>query len=240
MTRRLKAVSFASAGAALALAVGACSPTANQPEAGQSPPEESQSEEGQSQETQSQEAEAEAEAEQPADTEELVEEAADQDAGTTAGSAAESGGGGWTLGPVEHRGEYADVEGAQPIVTDVRVGAHDGYDRVVAEFTGDEALGWRAQWVNRPHEVGRGDPINIPGSAFLDVNVTGVGIPMTDEDYELYFDQRGPLTAGSVAAVYDATFEGSAHIVIGVDQQRPFKIYQLDNPLRVVIDIQTP
>ena len=124
-----------------------------------------------------------------------------------------------------------------PFVTGLRVGVHRTYDRIVLDLSGVGPLGWRAAYTDEPRSQGKGDPVDVPGAAFLSVDVTGVSIPTTDEDYEVYFDDPTPVHGSILQAAYLSTFEGVAQVVIGVDAERPFRIFTLEDPLRVVIDV---
>ena len=53
-------------------------------------------------------------------------------------------------------------------------------------------MGWNARYVEEAVEAGRGEVIVLEGNAFLDINLTGVSIPETDEDYAVYY--QGGLT----------------------------------------------
>ncbi len=37
---------------------------------------------------------------------------------------------------------------------------------------------------------------------------------------------------------YDSVFEGQALAYVGVDAERPFRVFALSNPTRVVVDVQ--
>lgn len=124
------------------------------------------------------------------------------------------------------------------IVTGLRVAAHEGYERVVVDLAGPGA-GWQARYVDTPTGQGKGDPIEIAGNAFLQVDVTGVSIPVTDADYAAYYEGGQQVSGNSVHAIYESTFEGRAQFIIGVDSVEPFHIFALDNPSRIVIDIAT-
>ena len=124
------------------------------------------------------------------------------------------------------------------IVTGLRVAAHEGYERVVVDLAGPGA-GWQARYVDTPTGQGKGDPIEIAGNAFLQVDVTGVSIPVTDADYAAYYEGGQQVSGTSVHAIYESTFEGRAQFIIGVDSVEPFYIFALDNPSRIVIDIAT-
>ena len=124
------------------------------------------------------------------------------------------------------------------IVTGLRVAAHEGFERVVVDLGGPGA-GWQARYVDTPTGQGKGDPIEIAGNAFLQVDVTGVSIPVTDADYAAYYEGGQQVSGNSVHAIYESTFEGRAQFIIGVDSVEPFYIFALDNPSRIVIDIAT-
>ena len=62
-------------------------------------------------------------------------------------------------------------------MTDIRVGRHDGFDRVVIEVGGTGIPGWDARYVDDPRSQGSGDPVEVDGAAVLQVGVTGIGLP---------------------------------------------------------------
>lgn len=124
------------------------------------------------------------------------------------------------------------------LITGLEVSSHGDYDRVSIEFTGEGPLGWNAQYVAQAIEQGRGEPIAIDGPAFLQVGVTGTTFPTTDEENAVYYSGSDVQSAGNIRAVYDSSFEGITQVIIGMDKERPFDVYMLLNPLRVVIDVQ--
>lgn len=140
----------------------------------------------------------------------------------------------WTLSSSADPGMRAE----QPaIVTGFEHTSDAEYDRFTITLTGEGPVGWNARYVEEAVEAGRGEVIVLEGNAFLDINLTGVSIPETDEDYAVYY-QGGPLSAPGLNATYDGTFEGIAHFVIGMDSPRQFDMFMLANPLRVVVDIR--
>lgn len=125
-------------------------------------------------------------------------------------------------------------------VTDFRVASHEGFDRVVVEFSGDALPGWVTGWTDAAFSQGKGDPIEVTGPALLDVTLTGTSFPQNDEETALYFAGASSVSAGEIRAVFDSAFEDQTHLVIGMDQQRPYRVSTLTDPVRVVIDVQTP
>jgi hypothetical protein len=127
-------------------------------------------------------------------------------------------------------------------VTAIRIGRHDGFDRVVFEADGTGTPGWDVRYVDGANSQGSGDDIEVAGEAVLQVTVTGVGIP-ADTGVEEY---AGPdrLSAGDAEVVtevvWDSTFEGTTVSFIGVTEQTPFRVYLLEDPARVVVEVADP
>lgn len=125
------------------------------------------------------------------------------------------------------------------VLTEVRIGEHQGNDRVVFEFAGEGSPGYMISYVTSPAQQGSGNPIDVPGSTFLQVMMTGQTIPMEGAAQEI---ERGLVTspdAPTVKGVYFAgQFEGMGQSVIGLDSKRPYTAFTLDSPPRLVVDLQ--
>jgi hypothetical protein len=142
--------------------------------------------------------------------------------------------------PADTEPDTADPsEGALLGVTDVRVGRHDGFDRVVLELDGRGTPGWDVRYVESAVEQGRGQAIEVDGDAILQVTLTGTGYP-EDTGVEEY---PGPDRIAAAASetvtevVFDATFEGQTVTFVGVDGEAPFRVYLLEDPVRVVLEV---
>jgi hypothetical protein len=124
-------------------------------------------------------------------------------------------------------------------VRDIRLGHQDGFDRVVFEFGGTGMPGWDVQYVDAASSQGSGQPVHVTGDAILRVSLTGVGYPYATGVTE--YSARTPLTADGTHAVtevaYDATFEGTATAFVGATASTPFRVYALQNPTRVVLEV---
>lgn len=132
--------------------------------------------------------------------------------------------------------------GASVTVRDVRLGRQDGFDRVVFEVGGKGTPGWDVRYVDAAASQGSGKPIGVAGAATLQVSLTGVGYPYATGVPE--YSAHGPLTAAGTQAVtevhYDATFEGTAEAFVGTKSKAPFRVYLLQNPTRVVLEVAHP
>lgn len=150
-----------------------------------------------------------------------------------------------TTKPVNADNWMSSVEGLPPVrsddpakalaLTGIRAATHEGFTRVVLEFSGEGTPGvWRAAWTDEAVEQGRGLPIDVEGEAVLDLVIDGTPMTATESPYPSGTHTR----AGDVDIVSDGTFEDNTHVVIGAPTSRQFQIGFLSNPVRMVIDIR--
>ena len=136
---------------------------------------------------------------------------------------------------------------ASRIVTDVRVGRHEGFDRVVVEFSDNRTAdagsaisevepGYDVAYVDKAVSDGKGDEVKVPGSATLDIHLSGVTYP-EDGDPQPFGTVAG---AGGVVAGVESVgpFEGISQVVVGIDEERPVRVTTLADPFRLVFDIR--
>ena len=126
-------------------------------------------------------------------------------------------------------------------VTDIRVGRHDGFDRVVFETDGTGTPGWRVEYVDAARSQGSGADIALDGDAVLQVTLTGVGYPF-DTGVEEYSgpDRIAAGTGAVTEVVWDSTFEGTSVAFVGVDEETPFRVRLMEDPARVVLEVVDP
>lgn len=125
---------------------------------------------------------------------------------------------------------------AQAILTDVRVGKNDGYDRVVFEFRGNTLPGYEIKYVPSVVQCGSGKPVTTSGPAQMSV----VFQPAAAHDGANSTVANRDINAGlgSVKQVKDTCdFEGQVGWVIGT-LEKPYRVIELQNPTRLAIDIQ--
>lgn len=124
------------------------------------------------------------------------------------------------------------------IPVEVRAGHHDGYERVVVEYTGTGTLNWAAGYSEQPIEEGSGFVIDMAGDTFLTLWVSGIAYPEKGEEIDLLptgLDQL--LTVRDVHV--DAPFEGMHTVFIGLDKELPYHVQVLHDPERLVVDVKT-
>ena len=147
--------------------------------------------------------------------------------------------------PINADNWMSSVEGLPPVrsddptkalaLTGIRAATHEGFTRVVLEFSGEGTPGvWRATWTDEAVEQGRGLPIQVEGEAVLDLVIDGTPMTASENPYPGGMHTR----AGDLDVVSDGTFEDNTHVVIGAPAARQFQIGFLSDPVRMVIDVR--
>jgi hypothetical protein len=130
------------------------------------------------------------------------------------------------------------VAGASGIVSAIRVAHHDGYDRLVFDFTASASgtvPAYELTPQSTPHFTrdASGQPVTLLGSA---------GIRAVFRNTTVGSGVRGDIKAGlpairEVANIGD--FEGVTSYGVGLSSGACFRVSELSGPSRVVIDVQT-
>ena len=147
--------------------------------------------------------------------------------------------------PINADNWMSSVEGLPPVrsddpmkalaLTGIRAATHEGFTRVVLEFSGEGTPGVRtAAWTDEAVEQGRGLPIQVEGGAVLDLVIDGTPMTASNTPYPSGTHTR----AGDLDIVSDGAFEDNTHVVIGAPAARDFQIGFLSNPVRMVVDIR--
>jgi len=125
------------------------------------------------------------------------------------------------------------------IPTGVRVGAHDGFTRVVIDLEGEGEPGWFTSYTDSPAQQASGKPVEVQGNTFLNLGIEGTPWPSTPELKAKYMQPGTTPGAGVVSAVnYTTTFEAQTQLIIGLEKKTSYSVTYLKDPSRVVIDFQ--
>lgn len=125
---------------------------------------------------------------------------------------------------------------ARLAVTGLQTSSHEGFDRVVVNLDGDGEPGWFADYVPSPTQQTVGTPLEVKGSAFLNVYVDGTVYPQDIGRSDV--DANHAEGTGSIVEVVNAgTSGGRSQIVIGLKSNAPYFVRAVENPTRLVIDI---
>ena len=169
-------------------------------------------------------------------------DADDDEPGTTASPTLPTLEGAATV-PVEEPSTASETA----LLTGVRLGRHEGFDRVVFEFR-EELPGYRVEYVEPPlTEDGSGNTVELDGSAFLVVRMEPAsGFDLSAPEGELVYTGPRRLSgadAGTVTVrelVRTGDFEAVLTWAIGVNGRTPFVVTTLESPARLVVDFGRP
>jgi hypothetical protein len=122
-------------------------------------------------------------------------------------------------------------------ITDVRVGTHAGYDRIVFEFAGAGRPRLTVAVAHPPFvEDASGQPVQVAGSAFLTLKLYDAsGFPTYTGP-----NSFSPGYPSLTALVNNGDYEGYVSWVAGLSHQACYSISTLTSPTRIVIDVQAP
>ena len=148
-------------------------------------------------------------------------------------------------GPADSSPKTADSDEASAgraelVVSEIRMGDFQGKDRVVFELEGAGTPSYSVDYVDVPAQQGSGFPVEVPGDSFLQVMIGGQILPTETDMTEVPVGViTGDPAAGVTGVAFAGQFEGMAQSVIGLDgTDRDFSAFLLQNPTRLVVDIE--
>jgi hypothetical protein len=133
-------------------------------------------------------------------------------------------------------------------LTQVRVGRHTCYDRVVFDVAGRDPVGFIARYVPVVRADGSGESVPVAGTGALEMVVRapfiGTDDPQAWQDMPRVGDELVPTTqlSGWTAlrsVTFAGSFEGQSTIAIGVHDKRSFRVWTsgTGDQQRVILDI---
>jgi peptidoglycan hydrolase-like protein with peptidoglycan-binding domain len=128
-------------------------------------------------------------------------------------------------------------------VVGVRTGRHEGFDRIVFDLTSGGRPGWRVLYVDSPvRSQGSGAVVPLAGDARLQIDLRGIAMP-GDAGGRHYPGPARPAlgSTGVFSDLYvDNLFEGIFATYVGTSSPEPFRVFLLQNPQRLVVDVRHP
>jgi hypothetical protein len=126
-----------------------------------------------------------------------------------------------------------------PVLVGLRAGRHASFDRVVFQLDGPIPSYYSVRYVPVVRLDGSGAPLQLRGTAFLEVVVRA---PTHDQDGRplLTPTRLRPDFPALREVTAPAAFEGQTTAGIGVAQRVGFRVLELANPTRIVIDLAHP
>lgn len=141
----------------------------------------------------------------------------------------------WTAGIVDKKSARA---GVATLLT-LRVATHDGFDRVVFEFDPGALPSLHVEYIDRPvRRCGSGEATEIEGDAWLSVLFeparahTDAGLPTAAPR------ERFPKLPVVREIELTCDFEAQLVFVLGASRPGRYRVFELDAPSRLVLDIR--
>jgi hypothetical protein len=141
----------------------------------------------------------------------------------------------WTTEKVQHNRETEDVSYS---ICKVRVAKNKGFDRVVFEFDGGKPKYIVQYLASNIYSTEGGDnKIKIAGNVFIVVNIYGMGVDEMPCELKSY--PRKKLNFPTLMQIQQGVwFEGIQDFLIGVKAKNSFRVQELSNPSRLLIDLK--
>jgi hypothetical protein len=121
----------------------------------------------------------------------------------------------------------------------VRVGRHNGYDRVVFQVRG-AMPGWDVRYVAQVTADPSGRPVTVPGTAVLRVVLTGLAGHDGAGRPTATGTAQTPRLPGLVAVKQAGDVESVMTFALGTGDRLDFRVFGLTGPTRVVVDVAHP
>jgi hypothetical protein len=126
------------------------------------------------------------------------------------------------------------------MVPSVETGTCRGFDRVVIDFAGHSLPPqYTVEYVNGPIKACRsGETVSISGTAKLKISFDQAQAH-TPEGQPLFADHNRRLSSPNLKhLVVACDFEGLVEIVLGLDARRPYRVVELLNDSKLVLDVK--
>lgn len=140
----------------------------------------------------------------------------------------------WTTG----LREGGTDEGPMPTLISVRSGSHEEYDRMVFEFDG-RVPRYTTEYVDRPqYQCGSGNPVWLPGDGWLEISFTPAQAHDDAGNATVQNRRFDPDGENLREARLICDFEGHVEWIVGMGSPNPYRVMELRQPARLVVDVQ--
>lgn len=154
-------------------------------------------------------------------------------------------------GNKDQEGDAADFEGTAGVIDEkkeikeaallkkVRTAQHGGYDRLVFEFGGAELPSYHIEYIDKPvRQCGSGKPVELAGDGWLEIRFEPANAHT--EDGKPSVGKRELKTGHKIVRELKLTcdFEAVVAWVAGVATPNRYRVLELRDPSRLVVDVR--
>ena len=140
-----------------------------------------------------------------------------------------------TTGITEKKREMKSVA----VLSEVRTAQHTGFDRSVFEFETAEIPGYKIEYIDKPaRQCGSGDAVYLKGDGWLEVRFYPANAHT--EEGKPTVENREFVPNHKIIKELKLTcdFEADVTWVLGVASPNKYRVLELKNPTRLVVDIK--
>lgn len=131
-----------------------------------------------------------------------------------------------------------DIKSAA-ILREVRTAQHDGYDRVTFEFAGAEMPSYHIEYIDRPvRACGSGNVVPLKGDGWLEIRFQPAAAHNEEGKPTIENRERAPNHKILKELKLTCDFEADATWVLGVSTPNKYRVLELENPIRLAVDIK--
>ena len=125
------------------------------------------------------------------------------------------------------------------ILREVRTATHENFDRVVFEFEGNAVPGYHIEYVEKPvKDCGQGEPVSISGDGLLLVRLLPAQAHSESGVATIKARQLAPGLPLIKEMKIICDFEADVQWVVGVTAPNRYRVLELSNPARLVVDVR--
>jgi hypothetical protein len=141
-----------------------------------------------------------------------------------------------TAGSTEKKRELGGVA----ILREVRSASHSGFDRVVFVFEGDSLPGHRVEYVDRPvRQCGSGRAVRVAGDGWLLIRLEPAQAHTEEGEPTVKQRERRLNYSNLKELKLICDFEAQVEWVLGLNSPNRYRVLELRNPARLVLDVQS-
>lgn len=115
----------------------------------------------------------------------------------------------------------------------------EGFDRVVFQFNTPATPAFHAEYIDKPiTQCGSGHTVQVAGDAWLEVRFTQTQAH-TDAGQSTIAERDRMISGTNLRQIVQTCdFEGHVNWVLGVGSPNRFRVTELTNPSRIVVDVK--
>jgi len=122
----------------------------------------------------------------------------------------------------------------------VRTATHEGYDRIVFEFAESGLPGYRIEYTDKPvQKCGSGEMVSVRGNARLLIQIQPANAHTEAGQVTTYPERERTLSLPVMRELkLTCDFEADVQWVLGLASKNRYRVVELLNPARLVVDIK--